>query len=509
MPSTRKTSQSLRQTTLSEPLKSSTRASSSRLPSSPVLLKRKRKRNAILPQGTDHDDDAGLGSIKFEPQKSRLSSDDDVVVSAHKKRKASMVLDSDDSLSRVQTRTRLERKGKSRRFDDDDDDDTQQPRRRKLVKKRAIALTSSSDDEDLAEEVEKDRILTSRLRKRDKKTAFQKSLEKLRRRKQGKPSESPSSEDEEETSGSGDRNTPFKGAKPSSDYDSLFDEESDASHSSDFIVEDDNNNVIAALPMQFSMESHQDLDHQFKKIFQFFVHIAARPAKERHHYMKEQLRKEEYFSVPLQMVRRKISGLRDSLVASSVWRPAFKNPLETYPEFDLIPLDFAIPSCDACHLGGRLSTLVGRLSGVPYDRWGFEIKDKERSSSSDSDDSEGEDSDAGSSGSEDQPAVIEFNLGRFCARRTQVYHEFTHWEYALFKCIRDEVDELHASRQSGGFFRIAYVGGMKPPEDLDDADSICEWLDQRKVIDMEWKKLKDMMESARHLELDRKKGDND
>jgi len=105
--------------------------------------------------------------------------------------------------------------------------------------------------------------------------------------------------------------------------------------------------------------------------------------------------------------------------------------------------------------------------------------------------------------------ITDFNLGRFCARRTRVYHEFTHWEYNLFKCIRDEVDDLHASSQSGGFFRIAYAGGKKPPEDLSDADGICEWLDERKVIDMQWEKIKNMMESARHLELASKKDDDD
>jgi hypothetical protein len=82
---------------------------------------------------------------------------------------------------------------------------------------------------------------------------------------------------------------------------------------------------------------------------------------------------EEYFSVPLRVVRRKLTGLRDSLVTSSTWQPEFKKPLETYPEFDLLPLDFAVPSCDACHLGGRMSTLIGRLSGLPYDRLGFEV----------------------------------------------------------------------------------------------------------------------------------------
>jgi hypothetical protein len=99
---------------------------------------------------------------------------------------------------------------------------------------------------------------------------------------------------------------------------------------------------------------------------------------------------EEYFSVPLtvcisllylvlllisspQVARRKILGLRDSLVASSVWRPEFKKPLETYPELDMVQLDFAMPGCDACHLGARMSTLTGRLLGEPYDPLGFEV----------------------------------------------------------------------------------------------------------------------------------------
>ena len=60
-------------------------------------------------------------------------------------------------------------------------------------------------------------------------------------------------------------------------------------------------------------------------------------------------------------------------MASSVWRSDFKNKLQRYPDFELTQLDFAIPHCDACHLGGRLSTVLGRVSGVPYDRFGFQV----------------------------------------------------------------------------------------------------------------------------------------
>ena len=65
--------------------------------------------------------------------------------------------------------------------------------------------------------------------------------------------------------------------------------------------------------------------------------------------------------------------MRDSLVTSSVWRTSFKKPLMTYPEFDTVRMDFAVPQCDACHLGGRMSTLTGRISGEPYDRLTFEV----------------------------------------------------------------------------------------------------------------------------------------
>lgn len=106
-------------------------------------------------------------------------------------------------------------------------------------------------------------------------------------RKQRKPSLSSSSSSS--ASGSGDDHRLIKGAKPSSDRDSLFDEDTDKSDSSDFIVEDEGL-APTLLPTQFSMESHQDLSHQFKKIFQFFVHIAVRPAKERHDFMEKQIR---------------------------------------------------------------------------------------------------------------------------------------------------------------------------------------------------------------------------
>ncbi|EEB98607.1 hypothetical protein MPER_01856, partial [Moniliophthora perniciosa FA553] len=179
---------------------------------------------------------------------------------------------------------------------------------------------------------------------------------------------------------------------------------------------------------------------------------------------------EEYFSVPLQVMRRKLLGLRDSLVASSVWRPRFKKALDTRPVIELLHMDYAVPGCDACHLGSRMSTYCARVLGNLYDKLGYEKS--EPASSDRSDDSDNDNVEE----ADERKTVIEFSLGRFCARRAKVYHDLTHWEYNLFQVINDEVSSLRdsAGRKKNKFVRVAFAGGKKPPEDLSDADAICD-----------------------------------
>jgi hypothetical protein len=89
-----------------------------------------------------------------------------------------------------------------------------------------------------------------------------------------------------------------------------------------------------------------------------------------------------------------------------------------------------------------------------------------------------------------------------------------------------EVEELRSGDEHG-FVRVAFTGGIKPPKDVENADGqsqlvswygiaphvglpeIMDWLDQRRIIDTEWVKIKDMMESAHHLEIASKKGEED
>jgi len=82
---------------------------------------------------------------------------------------------------------------------------------------------------------------------------------------------------------------PFKGSRPSNlQQGDSEDDQSDTDNSSDFIVEDEASTSFQ-LPAEFSMETHQDLSHQFKKVFQFFVHVAVQPSKVRAKFMEARI----------------------------------------------------------------------------------------------------------------------------------------------------------------------------------------------------------------------------
>ncbi|EAU88626.1 hypothetical protein CC1G_12018 [Coprinopsis cinerea okayama7 len=413
----------------------------------------------------------------------------------------------------------------------DDEEDSPPPKRRRLTRRRTIIVHENTDVDSAEEEddLDSDCIIESRFRER-RQTQYQKNLEKLKKRKQRKTASPSSDEDDDAENSESDGDsapTLFKGAKPSNRNTSDEDDgdggdgESDEGEDSesDWIVEDD---PVAAprLPAMFSMETHQDLAHQFKKVFQLFVHVAVHPSKKRKKEM-ERLLEDEYFRVPLKMVQRKLDGLRDSLVASSMWRPQFKKALQTYPEFVLTQLDFTIPGCDACHMGSRVATRRGALAGEPYNPIGFRELWKEKKSARKKKQKEKKkrqkkgkrsrsDSDSDSESESDEEEIKkQFDLGRFCAVRTQTFHEYCHWEYATFKAIEREIDDIRSSRENhsgGGFHRVAYMGGKEPPDDLTDADGICEWLDDRNVIEFEWSRIKGLMDRAHKLDADFKAG---
>ncbi|EIW85164.1 hypothetical protein CONPUDRAFT_117751 [Coniophora puteana RWD-64-598 SS2] len=493
----------LKQTTLTGGFNSSPSSSPHKpLPRSALIQKRRRPSPS---SSSNHDGDilctdSDVATVRFE--KSRKIRDEDESPkrpSTRKRLRRSQVIDddhepergvssSDESAVGVPVHWKGKQKARASRVLDESDDE--QPRRSKLVKGQR---PESQEDEDLDNEVDEKDILDTRLRSRGKKTPFQRNLDRLRRKRQKSSPEHDTLSDESAASEatSDDKVAPFKGAKPSTFVRSESASSASLEDEDNFIVEDDDQGGPTYLPAMFSMNTYQDLAHHFKIICQLFVHMAVRPVHERRTFMEQMMRTNEYFSVPLQVTRRKLSGLRDSLVTSSVWKPEFKQPLETYPGFEKLQLHYVVPGCDACQLGGRKSTLLGRVTGLAYNKLDFE---PESSSDSDSD-------------SESESEVKkEFNLGRFCAARTEVFHDFNHWEHRLYQALLFEVDNL---RNTGlGFVKVAFAGGVRPPEDVQDGDAVMEWLDQRNVIDIQWQLVRGMMDRARNLEVRSKKGED-
>jgi hypothetical protein len=119
--------------------------------------------------------------------------------------------------------------------------------------------------------------------------------------------------------------------------------------------------------VEFRMASFQNLQHHFKVIAQYFVHLAVVGDD----YAAEQ--DAAYYKVAFRAFQKKLDGTKDSMVTSSVWRTKFKRALETYPELECRKLDEAVEGCDACRIGGRMSKFVGHLDGERYDRKTFSV----------------------------------------------------------------------------------------------------------------------------------------
>ncbi|KAI8998559.1 hypothetical protein BD414DRAFT_475410 [Trametes punicea] len=487
--------------------------------SSPIRPPRSRKRRRIEEETSDVDalagpsrsvkDDEGsqssdAGAIRFEPQIVEIGSSEGEdntaprpslssrgkkqVKRAHSEDSASPSMSSEGEADEVVYVRKGKRAAKKATTVLDSEDEANSPQTRKLIKGERPS-TPDQDVADLLEEVDEGRIIESRLRARDKRSAFQKHLEKLKRKKRGEAIHTESSASASEDD---DLIEPFANARPRAGFGEESDGDRDIGADEDdtFIVEDDSTAAVE-LPAEYSMNTYQDLLHHFKIVCQLFVHMAVHDPEDRSE-VATRLQQNQYFTVALQIARRKLAGMRDSLVAGSTWRPNFRKALDTYPDLEIHALEFTVLGCAACNLGGRKSTLQGRLSGNPYDQLTYEPLAEEESS---------DDEDAGSSA-----LPKEFDLGRFCAKRTRTYHQFTHWEYHLFHALKDEVEGLKGKQDGRSFVRVAYAAGKQPPKDLTDADAIMDWLDERQVINIQWHEIKTMMESARNLEVRGRRG---
>lgn len=393
---------------------------------------------------------------------------------------------------------------------DSDDEQLQAPSKRRKTLKRGLKPTS--DEENLMDELDTDVVLNSRLRAPAKKSAHTKALEQMKRKRLGLSPKSSSHSSEEDSSQS-DTNEisqrkeakfkPIPGSqRPGGSRTSPLEEDigSTSSDASDFVVEDEEQ-VEVVLPIEYSAQRVQPLGHSFKVFLQFLVHIACQPRHLRAIHMKERLKGDnpaaEYWRNATKHLRRTLGSIRDSQVASTIWSHDFRKALETRPELGVIITEVE-PYCHACRRSSALSTRQATLGGDAYNPEGFEPF--EESSDTDSDESE----------SSEEDAATTFNLGQHCARRVELFHAFTHWEYHLFKAIEEEITALETANREKlrGQEKKKKKKKKKHLVDTDDPDAIVDWLDKRNVIEMHWREIQNMMERAKKVEM-RQPGDID
>ncbi|KAG9089521.1 hypothetical protein FRC07_012321, partial [Ceratobasidium sp. 392] len=99
------------------------------------------------------------------------------------------------------------------------------------------------------------------------------------------------------------------------------DREDESDDQDSWIEDDGGEDNVPILPEAFSMFGHQSLSHQFKVVMQMLVHLACTKAKERIAFRRDE-KNDQYFGLSLRALRRKLDGMRDSLVVSS---PIVKN----------------------------------------------------------------------------------------------------------------------------------------------------------------------------------------
>ncbi|KAG8838179.1 hypothetical protein FRC18_005943 [Serendipita sp. 400] len=390
----------------------------------------------------------------------------------------------DDDMPMVQSPTRLQRPKATARLEshsedsssDDDvplnlrtkkrkavvleDSDEAKPKKRRVLKK---GLRPTAEEEDVMEDLDQDVIIESRLRKPAKQSAFSKNLERRRSdlnytrrfmwsyvsigQRLGLPSDPEESDDGESGSGNGSEDEtsfkPIPGARKLGSPISVESDEASSGGTEDFVVEDDGDNSVAMeLPLQFSMHRAQPLAVSFKVFFQLLVHIACQPSHLREIYVKERLSREDDTTLYLQnavgQLRKHLSSIRDSQVASSLWKYNFRNALEVKPELTVIQID-PEPFCAACRRNSAISTQQAQLQGEPYRPLSF--------------------------------------------------------QYALFQLVEEKVLKIETSNR-----KRRKKGNAKRIIDTEDPDNIVVYLENKNVIDSQWRLLETYIRQAGNIE---------
>jgi hypothetical protein len=109
-------------------------------------------------------------------------------------------------------------------------------------------------------------------------------------------------------------------------------------------------------------------------------------------------------------IERKLQDL-ENMVRSEAWQTGFKEAMETFPILQCEKL-YPHDGCEACARPGRIASKKLTFEGSPYDIKNFESQETSL------------------------PSHMSFHVGRYCARRSKLFHRVFHYGFHIReKCV--------------------------------------------------------------------------
>ena len=440
----------------------------------------------------DEEDDMPTTIGAQKRRRSRRKSHDSFISSSPPR-----AMESDDDLVIIEK----PRKRHAGHRSDDEDDELETPKRRKLKRSRKV---TRQEEDDLAEDIDflgpSSDVENSARKPRNtqtaEKSAKQKALDQLKRRRSGMNVESEESEEApdevDELYEEEDQQTqkPMSSAQMFNTTD--YDEE--------FIAEDhdDTLGVPDDLPLEFSRYASMKAKELFKFAIEWMVQKKINPAFD----MNDQL-----YALSFRKLDDEVKGLAGSKFISAAWTPDFTMAVRSRPDIAFEALDrhsgehWLRDTCDACNRSGHPATYQIQFQGKPYNRETLEevgANDEDDEDESSEDGNESEDAadqpayDA--NGQQIPPESTIYYVGQFCKANAQTSHALQHWRYHLNEWVVTWLDS-HGYNTDEKILRRDKSSTKKRRKE---ANKITDRMEQGGVIRTLWKDFYNNINDARN-----------
>ncbi|RYP72412.1 hypothetical protein DL771_004207 [Monosporascus sp. 5C6A] len=261
----------------------------------------------------------------------------------------------------------------------------------------------------------------------------------------------------------------------------------------DFVVEDDDGPLGApanlSIPLEFTAAAHKPLKDQFPHVVEWLVHDKINPAFER---------KDPVYTNAWRKLDDEFRGLANSKFASAAWRTEFYRALKGRPKMEAYEMDAGdadkYDNCTACGRSGHPATFKIVFQGSPY--YKDTLQEVESSDDEDSDEASDDDDKASvdTQGMPLPPQSREWHVGAVCCANAETAHGLIHWKHALKEWVEGRLeDEGWTSAR-----RVQERERMKPKKRRALANSIVDGWVERGVVRALYGDFKLTLENARN-----------